>query len=58
MAVYDVSGRLVARLADGPMPAGYHDLEWVSDGKVGTGMFFLRLRLDSEEVTRKVVIAR
>jgi hypothetical protein len=58
MAVYDVSGRLVTRLAAGVYTAGYHAVEWGGDGEVGTGLYFLRLRLDGDEVTRKVVISR
>ena len=58
MTVYDVSGRLVARLVDGSLPAGYHTVEWAENGKVGAGIYFLKLHLGSEDVTRKVVISR
>jgi hypothetical protein len=58
MAVYDVSGRLVTRLAEGSHTAGYHTVEWSADGEVGTGIYFLKLRLGSEGVTRKIVISR
>jgi hypothetical protein len=58
MAVYDVSGRMVTRLVDGTYTAGYHAVEWPAGGEVGTGLYFLRLRLGQDEVTRKVVISK
>jgi hypothetical protein len=45
--IYDVSGRLVARLDDGERDAGMHVVEW--DGRddngnaVGSGVYFYRL---------------
>jgi hypothetical protein len=58
MAVYDVNGREVDVLTDGSYPAGYHSVTWQDGGSVGTGLYFVRLRFDSEEVTHKVVISR
>jgi hypothetical protein len=58
MAVYDVAGRLVTSLVEGSHTAGYHTVEWSDDGNVGTGVYFLKLRLGRDEVTRKVVISR
>jgi hypothetical protein len=54
--VYDVSGRMAANLAAGIYPAGYHEIGWRNDGKVGTGVYFLTLRLGTDVVTRKIVI--
>ncbi|UCH10820.1 MAG: T9SS type A sorting domain-containing protein [Fidelibacterota bacterium] len=40
--VYDVSGREVARLVDGTMEAGYHEVQW--DGsKAASGVYIARL---------------
>jgi immune inhibitor A len=58
MAVYDVSGRLVTELLDESYPAGYHAVEWASEGDVATGLYFIRLRLDRDEVMHKAVISR
>jgi immune inhibitor A len=58
MAVYDVSGRLVTRLIDGSYTAGYHAVDWANESDVGTGLYFLRLRLGPDEVTHKVVLSR
>jgi hypothetical protein len=56
MDVFDVSGRKVARLAQGDYPEGYHKVEWHSIS--GRGIYFVRLRLGEEEVTRKIVISK
>jgi hypothetical protein len=59
LEVYDVSGRLVAQLADRHYPAGYHSIDWFnSDNPARPGMYFLRLRANGDEVTHKVVISR
>jgi hypothetical protein len=58
MDVYDVSGRMITNLTDGVYKAGYHIVDWTNDGSVGTGLYFLRLRMGSELVVRKVVVSR
>ncbi|MGD9402068.1 MAG: C25 family cysteine peptidase [bacterium] len=58
LAMYDVSGREVDVLVDQAFPAGYHSVTWQDGGATGTGLYFIRLRFDSEEVTHKVVISR
>jgi hypothetical protein len=55
--MYDVSGRVAARIADRLYPAGYHTVVWTNDGTVKPGLYFLRLRCGAEEVTCKVVIS-
>jgi len=56
--LFDVSGHLVRNLFQGSYPAGSHSFDWHNDGKVGAGLYILRLRLDSETVTRKLVISK
>jgi hypothetical protein len=62
LAVYDVSGRLVRMLADGPMPAGRHVREW--DGRdeqgrrVSSGVYFYRIVAGSDRAERKMVRLR
>jgi hypothetical protein len=56
--LYDVSGRLVRNLLSEEYPAGYHVLEWNNDSSTGPGLYFLRLRLDSDTTTQKVVVLR
>ena len=58
MDVYDVSGRLITTLTDSAYEAGYHTVEWVTDGGVGTGLYFLNLRFGDTELTHKVVVSR
>jgi 3',5'-cyclic AMP phosphodiesterase CpdA len=57
LALYDVSGRSVAKIASGTYPAGYHEVTWENDGSAGTGLYFLRLGFGPQEVTRKLVVA-
>jgi hypothetical protein len=56
--LYDVSGHFVTNLVREEYSAGYHSVDWNDDGKVGTGLYFLRLRLGSETATCKAVIPR
>jgi len=47
LAIYDVSGREVRRLLDGPQNAGWHSLTWDGNGAPGArlspGVYFARL---------------
>ena len=59
--VYDVNGRRVRVLKDGPLNAGSNPLAW--DGRrdngaqAHTGVYFVRARLDGfEQVTRFVLL--
>jgi hypothetical protein len=55
--VYDVSGRLVARLRQETMPAGVHTLRWDA-GSVSSGIYFLKIEAGPWVETRKVPIYR
>ena len=60
--VYEVSGRLVRSLFDGPLEPGRHRMAW--DGRsdlgvaVGSGVYFIRLRLGGEIWTEKLLLLR
>jgi hypothetical protein len=60
--VYDVRGRLVKRLLDAPLEAGYHDLEWAGadqrDRPASSGIYFVRVSIATESVSRKIVLVR
>lgn len=62
LAVYDVQGRLVRRLAVGALTAGEHTVVW--DGaddagrRVGSGVYFARLAAGGEAVQRKMVMLK
>lgn len=53
LGVYDLSGREVAQLAKGRMPAGEYTRNW--DGKVGSGVYFYRLKVNGETFTARTV---
>jgi hypothetical protein len=59
LAVYDVEGRLIKRLADGPMPRGVHHVEWNGDDErgadVSSGVYFYVMRAGERTLTRKMV---
>jgi len=53
LGVYDLSGREVAQLAKGRMPAGEYTRQW--DGKAGSGVYFYRLKVNGETYTARGV---
>jgi hypothetical protein len=60
-SVYDVSGRLVAGIADDLFEAGAHRIAW--DGRSAgrpapAGVYFLKLRTDAGDRSRKMVLVR
>jgi len=62
LEVIDASGRHVATLADGDMPAGAHQLEWAGRTSLGTqapvGVYFYRLVTPGFSQTRKMVLMK
>ncbi|MBK7366810.1 MAG: S8 family serine peptidase [Candidatus Eisenbacteria bacterium] len=58
--VVDASGRHIATLQDGEMPAGQHQLEWAGRTSQGTrvpaGVYFYRLSTPGFTQTRKMVV--
>ena len=57
LAVYDLTGRVVARLAGGEHPAGYHDVSWEARG-LAAGVYLVRLTAGPFSPTRRVVLLR
>jgi hypothetical protein len=59
VAVYDVVGRRVRVLLEGPMEPGRHDLAWdgrdARGGRAARGVYFVSARAPSEVVTRRLV---
>ena len=62
LAVYDLSGRLVATPASGPMGPGEHEVTWnlaASDGsRLTPGVYFYRLEAAGDAATRRLVVSR
>ena len=58
---YDVAGRRVAAVMSGHRSEGYHRIDWnlksEAGGRLGPGIYFLRLDSDGGSVTAKIVIA-
>lgn len=56
LAIYDISGRRVATLAEGPYAAGEHSASWQAD--VPAGVYIYRLRAGDDVAVKKLVVAR
>jgi plastocyanin len=62
LAVFDLAGREVALIADGPLPAGVHVRHWNGRLRDGTaaapGTYFARLVAPGHQSSARVVVAR
>ena len=61
LSVVDVQGRVVARLVDGVLPAGRHEVMWDGSSAAGStrpGLYFVRLEVPGQRMVRTVVIMR
>ncbi|OGC96021.1 MAG: hypothetical protein A2W25_09800 [candidate division Zixibacteria bacterium RBG_16_53_22] len=60
--IYDVQGRLVRRLCDGPLGIGEHAFEWNGTNQasetVSTGAYFYRLTAGQNAITRKMLLIK
>lgn len=60
--VYDIAGRLVASLWDGPAPAGLVPVTWdgidLAGRKAGSGVYWIRADAAGETFSRRLVLAR
>jgi hypothetical protein len=58
--VFDVRGRLVARLLDGDLPAGEHAVRWTGrddhGAAVGSGLYLYRLEAEGRVLTRRMTL--
>jgi hypothetical protein len=57
LAVYDLLGRRVAILADGPMRAGYHEATWSPAG-LPSGVYLFRLEVEGQRLLKKTTLLR
>jgi hypothetical protein len=57
VAVYDVLGRRVARLVDGPQPAGRHQAR-IDATRLPSGTYFVRMRAEDFTKTRRLTVTR
>ena len=62
LAVYDMMGRRVATLVDGPTRAGTHQIPWNGRTRNGqalaSGVYLLRLTTDEQAFTRRMTLVR
>jgi subtilisin family serine protease len=60
LSVIDVQGREVAVLAEGVFEAGRHQARWegASSGRVGPGLYFVRLSVANRSLVRRTVVTR
>ncbi len=62
LAVFDVSGRLVRTLHEGPLPAGDHLVAWEGTDdaghRVANGLYYCRLQADQAARERSVILLR
>ena len=62
LSVYDLRGRRVATLAEGPYAAGYHEVVWqgrdADDRSVASGLYLARLRAHDRELTQRMMLLR
>ena len=62
ITVFDIHGSLVRTLAEGPRPSGRYTVEWDTRGvggqRVGSGIYFVRVRLGALEKSLKLVVMR
>ncbi len=60
--VFDVNGRRVAALADGPYSAGMHELRWdgrADDGaELGSGVYYYRIEAAGKTETKRMVMLK
>ncbi|OYD14949.1 hypothetical protein CH330_07120 [candidate division WOR-3 bacterium JGI_Cruoil_03_51_56] len=56
--VFDAAGKKVAELFDGELAQGWHRLVWNAEKKVAAGSYWVVLRANGENHTRKLVIGR
>ncbi len=60
--VYNVHGQLVGTVQQGVLDAGVHELSWsgrADSGELaGTGIYYLRVAVGSQELTRKLLVIR
>jgi hypothetical protein len=62
LVVYDVAGRTVRELVRGPVAPGRHEHTW--DGRdlrgerVGSGVYFVQLRVGARSLSEKLVVLR
>jgi len=62
LGIFDVSGRRVRLLRQGPLGAGAHAEQWdlrtENGSRVAAGLYFVRLRVGGERLTRPILVSQ
>ena len=62
LAIFDVGGRRVRTLADGPLAAGRHEAIWdgrdETGGELASGVYFYRLRAEGVKLSRRMLLLK
>jgi hypothetical protein len=58
IAVYDVTGRMVATLQNGLMTAGNHTMEWAPSADMASGIYFLRMTATDFSQVQKMTFVK
>ena len=62
LAVYNIMGQRVAKLVDGFVPMGEHNVKWFgktdSGNPVSSGVYFYRLTTENYSITKKMLLIR
>lgn len=62
MAIYDIQGRLVKTLLDEYRAVGDHDVRWdgsdARKGRVGSGLYFVKVQAPEAQVVRRVTVLK
>ncbi|MCK4414952.1 MAG: T9SS type A sorting domain-containing protein [Candidatus Eisenbacteria sp.] len=57
LVIYDISGRVVARVIDAPIDAGFHEAPWEAAG-LSSGIYTCRIQAGTFVETQRVVVVR
>jgi len=57
LTVHDLQGRTLAKLADGPVPAGRHERTWDAT-RATAGVYFIRFEAPGFHAERRLVVIR
>ena len=55
--IYDISGRMIATLVEGDIPAGCHTVTWEA-ASIATGVYLVRLEASDFSAVRKVILVK
>jgi hypothetical protein len=62
LSIYDIEGRLVRTLLDGPSQSGRHESRWdgadMRGGPVSSGIYVYRLRAGTTTIARKMLMLK